>query len=70
MCVEIHDTDEQDSAWSVTLAYHHYYFPRVRKEASERTRMLECVIYSPGVVMCQVRAQERIEETKQMLFIL
>lgn len=32
--------------------------------------MLEYVPYSPGVVLCLVRAQERIEEAKQMLFIL
>lgn len=69
MSVEIHNTDEQDSAWSRKLAYH-YYVSHFRKEAFDRTRMLECVIYNPGVVMCQVRAQERIAETKQMIFIL
>lgn len=68
--MEIDNIDGQDSTWSRKLAYHHYYISHFKQEASNRASMLESVIYSPAVVMCQVRAQERIEETKQMLFIL
>lgn len=70
MSVEIDNVDGQDSTRSRKLACHHYYISHFKKEASDRTSMLESVICSPGVVMCQVRAQEGIEETKQMLFIL
>jgi len=30
----------------------------------------ESMIYGPGMVMCKVRVQEKIEETEQMLFTL
>lgn len=53
-----------ESQLIITIAFH------ISEKKHLTTRMLECVIYSLGVVMCQVRAQERIEKTKQMLFIL